>query len=190
MEQLEKITHYAGLDWATDHHDIVVVDRQGLTNHQPIPCRAHQGFAIEQLLAHKFAVYPVNPKSAAIFAIFTPAHACRGNTVHPALQIVHLAGAFLDYWCSLVMRSRIEPMKRVARTLRAHEELLLNWLRAKGKISAGAVEGLNNKIRVVTRRSYGFRTFEAMEVALYHNLGRLPANEALNQTGPRIEAVP
>jgi transposase len=84
------------------------------------------------------------------------------------------AGAFLDYWCSLAMRSRIEPMKRVARTLRAHEELLLNWFKAKGEISAGSVEGLNNKIRVVTRRSYGFRTFEAMEVALYHNLGRLP----------------
>ena len=54
------------------------------------------------------------------------------------------------------MRSRLEPMKKVARTLRAHEELLLNWFRAKGEASAGAVEGLNNKIRVVTRRSYGF----------------------------------
>ena len=39
------------------------------------------------------------------------------------------------------------------------------------EISIGAVEGLNNKIRVVTKRSYGFRTFEAMEVALYHTLG-------------------
>ncbi len=37
-----------------------------------------------------------------------------------------------------------------------------------------AVEGLNNKIRVVTRRSYGFRTYAAMEIALYHTLGRLP----------------
>jgi hypothetical protein len=27
---------------------------------------------------------------------------------------------------------------------------------------------------VVTRRSYGFRTYKAMEIALYHNLGRLP----------------
>jgi transposase len=87
------------------------------------------------------------------------------------------AGAFLDYWHGRVMRSRIEPMKRVARTLRAHEELLLNWFKAKGEISSGAVEGLNNKIRVVTRRSYGFRTYEAMEVALYHNLGRLPEPE-------------
>jgi hypothetical protein len=39
---------------------------------------------------------------------------------------------------------------------------------------AGAVEGLNNKIRVVTRRSYGFRTYDAMEIALYHTLGKLP----------------
>jgi transposase len=73
------------------------------------------------------------------------------------------AGAFLDYWCYRAMRSRLEPMKKVARMLRAHEELILNWFRAKREISSGAVEGLNNKIRVVTRRSYGFRTYQAME---------------------------
>lgn len=93
----------------------------------------------------------------------------------------HWAGAFLDYWCSLAMRSRLEPMKRVARTLRAHEDLLLNWFKAKGEISSGAVEGLNNKIRVVTRRAYGFRTFEAMEIALYHTLGRLPEPESTHR---------
>ncbi len=81
---------------------------------------------------------------------------------------------FLDYWTWRALRSRIEPMMRVARMLRAHQELLLNWFRAKGEISSGAVEGLNNKIRVVTRRSYGFRTYDAMEIALYHTLGRLP----------------
>jgi len=91
------------------------------------------------------------------------------------------AGAFLDYWCFRAMRSRLEPMKKVARMLRAHEELILNWFRAKGEISSGAVEGLNNKIRVVTRRSYGFRTFEAMEMALYHNLGRLPEPESTHR---------
>ena len=58
--------------------------------------------------------------------------------------------------------------------LRAHEPLILNWFRAKGEISNGAVEGLNNKIRVVTRRSYGFRTYDAMEIALYHNVGTTP----------------
>ena len=84
------------------------------------------------------------------------------------------AGDFLDYWIWRALRSRIEPMKKVARMLRSHEKLLMNWFKAKGEISSGAVEGLNNKIRVVTRRSYGFRTYDAMEIALYHTLGRLP----------------
>jgi hypothetical protein len=87
---------------------------------------------------------------------------------------VRHAGDFLDFWTWRALRSRIEPMRKVARTLRSHQELLLNWFRAKGEISCGAVEGLNNKIRVVTRRSYGFRTYEAMEIALYHTLGRFP----------------
>jgi len=91
------------------------------------------------------------------------------------------AGGFLDYWCYRAMRSRLEPMKKVARMLRAHEPLILNWFRAKGEISNGPVEGLNNKIRVVTRRSYGFRTFEAMELALYHTLGHLPEPESTHR---------
>jgi transposase len=82
--------------------------------------------------------------------------------------------AYLGYWCARAMRSRLEPMKKVARMLRAHEPLILNWFEAKGELSSAAVEGLNNKIRVVTRRSYGFRTYPAMELALYHSLGRLP----------------
>src|SRR6266567_8993611 len=79
------------------------------------------------------------------------------------------------------LRSRIEPMKKVARTLRSHEALLMNWFKAKGEISSAAVEGLNNKIRVVTRRSYGFRTYDAMEMALYHTLGRLPEPESAHR---------
>ncbi len=81
---------------------------------------------------------------------------------------------FLKEWTQRAMRSRLEPMKKVARMLRSHEALILNWFKARGEVSTGATEGLNNKIRVVTRRSYGFRTYEAMETALYHNLGKLP----------------
>ncbi len=64
-------------------------------------------------------------------------------------------------------------MKKVARSLRCHRELILNRFRAKGTISAGSVEGLN-KPKVTFRRSYGFRTFSATQTALYHALGRLP----------------
>ena len=87
------------------------------------------------------------------------------------------ARSFLEYWTWRALRSRLEPVMKVARMLRTHQDLLLNWFKAKGEISSGAVEGLNNKIRVVTRRSYGFRTYEAMEIALYHTLGRLPEPE-------------
>jgi transposase len=84
------------------------------------------------------------------------------------------AGKFLDEWTGRVMRSRLEPMKKVARSIRNHRPLILNWFRAKGMVSAGAVEGLNNKVKLVTRKSYGFRTIEVANLALLHNLGRLP----------------
>jgi transposase len=84
------------------------------------------------------------------------------------------AGRFLDRWCTRVMRSRIAPMKKVARMLRGHRELILNWFRAKKAFSSGVVEGLNAKAKVTTRKAYGFKTFPTLELALYHNLGALP----------------
>jgi transposase len=84
------------------------------------------------------------------------------------------ASKFLDQWCNRAMKSKIEPMKKVARTFRSKRELILNWFRADGKLSSGVVEGFNNKVKLVTRKSYGFKTQEAYEIALYHNLGDLP----------------
>jgi len=84
------------------------------------------------------------------------------------------AGKFLDEWCTRTMRSKIEPMKKVAGTLRRHRTLILNWFRAEGTISAGIVEGLNNKAKLTMRKAYGFRTAKAIEIALYHQLGDLP----------------
>ena len=87
------------------------------------------------------------------------------------------AEKFLDEWCTRTMRSQLEPMKKVAHTLRNHRELILNWFRAKGALSSAVVEGFNNKVKLTTRKSYGFRTYEAVETALYHNLGALPEPE-------------
>jgi transposase len=87
------------------------------------------------------------------------------------------AGKFLAQWCTRTLRSRIKPMKKIARSLREHRDLILNWFRAHGTVSAGAVEGLNNKAKLTTRKAYGFRTYEAIEIALYHTLGDLPEPE-------------
>jgi len=84
------------------------------------------------------------------------------------------AGKFLDSWCKRVMRSRIEPMKKIARSLRTHRALILNWFEAKKQFSSGVVEGMNNKIKTTTRKSYGFKSLEVLEVALYHTLADLP----------------
>ena len=40
------------------------------------------------------------------------------------------------------------------------------------------MEGLNNKAKVAMRKSYGFRTFRCLELALYHSLGKLPEPES------------
>jgi transposase len=52
------------------------------------------------------------------------------------------AAKFLDEWCRQTMRSRIEPMKKIARSLRQHRELILNYFRAQKLLSSGVVEGL------------------------------------------------
>ena len=96
----------------------------------------------------------------------------------------HRAGwarRFLREWCSRAMRSCLEPMKRVAKMLRRHEALILNWFRANGEISQGTVEGLNNKAKVTVRKSFGFRTYEGIETALYQTLGDLPRQKLAHE---------
>ena len=57
---------------------------------------------------------------------------------------------------------------------RRHRPLILNGFKAKGRILNGIVEGLNNKAKLTIRKSYGFRSPEILEMALYHALGKLP----------------
>jgi len=89
----------------------------------------------------------------------------------------HWAQWYLKKWCTRAMRSRLDPMKKFVRTLRNHEDLLMNWFKAKKQFNSGIVEGLNRKVNLVTRRSYGFKKYETLQIALYHNLGDLPEPE-------------
>jgi hypothetical protein len=36
------------------------------------------------------------------------------------------------------------------------------------------LEGLNNKAKLALKKGYGFKSYEAVEIALYHKLGKLP----------------
>lgn len=91
------------------------------------------------------------------------------------------AGRFLDVWVSRVMRSRLEPIKAVARSIRGHRELILNWFKAKKEFNSGIVEGLNYKIKLTLRKAYGYRELKVAEIAIYHALARLPEPELTHE---------
>ena len=84
------------------------------------------------------------------------------------------AEKFLEIWCRRTMKSRLEPMKKIARMLRRYKPEILNYFRARKQISQGCVEGLNNKVKSVIKKSYGFSEFKTIEMALYHSIGNLP----------------
>ena len=56
--------------------------------------------------------------------------------------------------------------------------MILNYFRTQELTSGGVVEGLNNKPKVTLRKSYGFRTYRALELALYRSLGKLTEPES------------
>ena len=65
-------------------------------------------------------------------------------------------------------------MQKVAKLLRKHQPLVLNWFHTGRAFSSGAVEGMKNKAKVALRRAYGFRSYKSYELALFHTLVHLP----------------
>ena len=60
----------------------------------------------------------------------------------------------LERWMRSAMRSRLEPFKRFVGMPRAHLDGVLAW--TKTRLSHGAVEGMNNRIKSISHRSFGF----------------------------------
>lgn len=104
----------------------------------------------------------------------------RGYLLKQSFQLLweytspYWAGWFLDRWVKRAMQSRLEPIKKVAKSIRKHRELILNWFKAKKEFNSGIVEGLNYKIKLTIRKAYGYRELKVAEIAIYHALGQLP----------------
>jgi len=64
----------------------------------------------------------------------------------------------LDEWCSKALEVDISALKRFVKTLRRHEDGILNH--ADYPIHTGKLEGINNKIKVIKRQAYGFHDLE------------------------------
>jgi len=62
--------------------------------------------------------------------------------------------AFLKDWCLKAEQTAIGQLIKMAKTLRTHASGILAY--AKHPITSGKLEGINNKIKTLTKRSYGF----------------------------------
>jgi transposase len=76
-----------------------------------------------------------------------------------------LAPAHLDAWLTWASRSRLRPFVRLARTLRAHRDGILAAIRLG--LSNGRLEGRNSKIRLISHRSFGFHSADALIALVY-----------------------
>jgi len=68
------------------------------------------------------------------------------------------ANQFLNLWCEQAYSTGLTPLKKIANMLKSHRTGILNWY--KHQISTGPLEGMNNKIKVLKRKAYGYRDIE------------------------------
>jgi len=95
------------------------------------------------------------------------------------------AAELLDRWCARAQRSRLAPFVKAARTMRHRRDLILNAI--EHGISNGRVEGLNNKVRLIVRRAYGFHSAEAALALVM--LGAGPINLQLPHERTHVPAA-
>lgn len=82
------------------------------------------------------------------------------------------AEPYLRQWLWWASHSRLKPFKEFARMIRDHLDGVLAWTNIR--VSNGALEGMNNKIKMVSHRSFGFRKFDTYVTAIYHSCSNLP----------------
>ena len=80
----------------------------------------------------------------------------------------------LDWWCARAMRSRLEPFKELARTIRRHRDGILAFLRTR--VTNGLIEAVNGLLQLAKRSARGFRSFKNFRLIALLKAGRLDLN--------------
>lgn len=81
------------------------------------------------------------------------------------------AARMWERWYAWAIRSRLEPVKRVARMIRKHWEGVLNA--ATSNVTNAQAEGLNSRIQWIKRKACGYRNRQRFRQAIYFHLGGL-----------------
>jgi transposase len=76
------------------------------------------------------------------------------------------ARKFFDNWKKQLRWQRLEPYEKFAKLVEKHWDGIAAYCKPENKVALGFVEGLNNKIRVIQRRSYGLRDEEYLKLKI------------------------
>ena len=84
------------------------------------------------------------------------------------LRAQHERGAriFFERWQDSLRWQRLEPYRKFAALIDSHWEGIASYCRPENRVSLGLVEGINNKIRVLQRRAYGYRDEEFLKLKI------------------------
>jgi transposase len=86
-----------------------------------------------------------------------------------------LADVYLREWIGWARRSQLEPMIKLAKTIKTHEEGILRWFHSK--MTNGLLEGINGLVQASKRKARGYRNVNNLIAMVYMtaNKTRLPA---------------
>ncbi len=76
------------------------------------------------------------------------------------------ARKFFDNWKEQLKWQRLKPFEDFAAMIDRHWSGIASYCHAENKVKLGLVEGINNKIRVIQRRAYGYRDEEYMRLKI------------------------
>lgn len=77
----------------------------------------------------------------------------------------------LQYWCSCVMRSKVDPMKEVAVMIRRHLEGIVSW--AQTRQTNGFLEAINGLFQAAKRRARGYKRLDTIRTVIFLIAGKL-----------------
>lgn len=84
---------------------------------------------------------------------------------------INVVRAMLAHWCNCVMRSKVEPMKEVARMIRTHLEGIVAW--AQTRQTNGFLEAINGLFQASKRRARGFTRLATIRTVIFLIAGKL-----------------
>ena len=76
------------------------------------------------------------------------------------------ARKFFDNWKASLKWQRLKPYEEFAELIERHWSGIAAFCKPENKVSLGFVEGLNNKVRVIQRRTYGLRDEEYLKLKI------------------------